>query len=105
MCDMEILRQLRAVDVEYSGEFPRVTAMKKLPVKEFGSDWPSQKLLCYDLRAAVVNTLSCLELIANHKHENTEVEKALNLALKNTQFAAQKVEELFREICEADKPR
>jgi hypothetical protein len=79
--------------------------MKKPNVKEFGSDWPRQKLLCYDLRAAVITTLGCLELITDHKHEKTEVEKALNLALKNTQLSARKVEELFREICKADKPQ
>lgn len=79
--------------------------MKKHQVKEFGSDWPRQKLLCYDLRAAVVTTLGCLELVTDHKHDNNEGEKALNLALENTQLAARKVEELFREICKADKPR
>jgi len=79
--------------------------MKKLHVKEFGPDWPRQKLLCYDLRAAIITTLGWLELITDHKHESTEFEKALNLALKNTQLAARNVEELFQEICKADKPR
>jgi hypothetical protein len=51
------------------------------------------------------SALGCLEWIANRKHENTEAEKTLNLAPKNTQFAARKVEELFRETCKADKPR
>ena len=34
------------------------------------------------------SALGCLEWIANRKHENTEAEKTLNLAPKNTQFAA-----------------
>jgi hypothetical protein len=85
--------------------FLEATAMKKPYVKEFGADWPRQKLLCYDLRAAVATTLGCLELMVDHKLGKTEVEKALNLAFKNTQLSAQKAEELFREICKPDKPR
>jgi hypothetical protein len=74
-------------------------------VNEFGSDWSRQKLLCYDVRAAVITTLGYLELIEEEKANESAVKKALKGALKNTRAAAQKVEELFQEICKAETPR
>ena len=77
--------------------------MKKPSATEFGSDWSRQKLLCYDVREAVVASLGYLELIAEHNVDGEASEKALKGALKNTQFAARKVAELFQEICNTEK--
>ncbi len=68
-------------------------------MKEFASDWSRQKLLCYDVRAALVSTLGYLELIEARTTEEITAQNAIQGALKNTRFAVEKVEELFREIC------
>jgi hypothetical protein len=59
--------------------------------------------LCYDLRHYVITTLGCLELIEEQNSDKNSAEKALKTALKNTQAAAQTVEELYQEICRAEK--
>jgi hypothetical protein len=46
--------------------------LEKTIVNEFGSDWPRQKLLCYNVRAAVINTLGCLELIEEKPDKSVE---------------------------------
>lgn len=72
-------------------------------MKELGSDWSRQKLLCYEVRAAVISTLSHLELIEERSTKEPTAGKALKGAMKHTRLAAQKVEELFRQICETEK--
>ena len=72
-------------------------------VNEFGSDWPRQKLLCYDVRYFVITTLEYLEPLEEEKADEGNARKAFQGALKNTRAAAQKVEELFQEICKTEK--
>lgn len=72
-------------------------------MKVFGSDWSRQKLLCYDVRAAVISTLGYLELVEESRSEESAPEKAIQGALKNTRLAAHKVEELFQELCKFEK--
>lgn len=60
---------------------------------EFISDWSRQKLLCYDVRAAVVTALGYLELM---RENNTITRTNLKIALKNTRTAAKKADELFQ---------
>lgn len=62
---------------------------------EFISEWSRQKLLCYDVRAAVVTALGYLELM---QQKNNITRTNLKIALKNTRVAAKKVDELFQEI-------
>ena len=72
-------------------------------MNEFGFDWPRQKLLCYDVRHFVITTLGYLEVVEEEKADEGTAKKALEGALKNTRAAAQKIEELFQEICKTEK--
>lgn len=46
-------------------------------MNEFGSDWSRRKLLCYDVRAAVISTLGYLELLGEAKTDEITTKNAL----------------------------
>jgi hypothetical protein len=64
------------------------------------SDWSRQKLLCYDVRAAILTARGYLELLVQDNPGHGPAEKALQIALENARDAANKSEELFQEICQ-----
>jgi len=69
---------------------------------EFGAGHSRHMQLCYDVRHFVITTLGCLELIEEQSSDKSTAEKGLKTALKSTRVAAQKVEELYQEICKAE---
>ena len=70
-------------------------------MNEFGSDWSRQKLLCYDVRAAVINALGYLELVQDETADESAAKKALKGAHQTIRDAGRKAEELFQEIWKA----
>jgi hypothetical protein len=71
--------------------------------KEFGDDWPRQKLPCYDVREAVISTLGYLEVLQEAKLDQSNSEKALKRAIGHIKAAAEEVEKLFKMICEKER--
>jgi pyruvate, orthophosphate dikinase len=76
---------------------PRLT--KQLGTGEFGADWPRQKLLCYDVRCNVMNTLGCIELLQESKR-NRRDSKYLKVMLRIMKETEEKVVELSHIIWE-----
>jgi hypothetical protein len=76
---------------------------KQLVTDDFGADWPRQKLLCYDVRCYVINTLGYLEMLQETKLNQSDSEKALQGAFRQTKAAVDAVEELFKVICEKER--
>jgi hypothetical protein len=71
-------------------------------MKEFGAGEPKQKMLCYDVRAAVISTLAYLEMIEDAKSDPIDVDKHLKGAIKQCRWAAEKIEDLYKEISNAE---
>jgi hypothetical protein len=76
--------------------------MTKPETKQFGDDWPREKLLCYDVRGYVMNTLGYIELLQESKL-NPRDSKFVKTNVKQMEVAAKQVEELFQIICKKER--
>lgn len=77
---------------------------KELGTKQFGDDWPRQKLLCYDVRCHVTDTLGYIDLLRESKHSPRDT-KALKSMLRRMTQAAEQLEELFHILCLEEEGR
>jgi hypothetical protein len=75
---------------------------KEPETKQFGDEWPREKLLCYDVRCYVMNTLAHIELLQDSKLNPRDSELVKQM-FKQMEAAAKKVEELFQIICKKEK--
>ena len=68
--------------------------MTKRKPKEFGADWPREKLLAYDINCYVTSTLGCIELLQESTNLNPRDTKLLSMMEQSMRTAWPKAQEL-----------
>jgi hypothetical protein len=81
-----------------------MTEQKGRETEEFGYGWSREKLLCYGVQDAVINTLGHLELLQESKLSPSD-SKILEIASKATRRAVEHVDELYKIICEKERSK